>query len=210
MFDMLVTSPCPRLAIQQIAFAALSRRATAAFKVPRLPTCAISLGSSAVTKEMRAPTGVSLPSLYDGNNRQQQLGPKGSESFFMNKQGLKIATYFWPSEAAHNTRAVVIAVHGHGAHSQNEWLRRQVSSASMHSTASASIPYTPSLIRDLANRRSTMDPGLKPSTRQDSQCVALTNKGWGSLRVHVTSDAMLNHLTTMFATCCSYESNALA
>lgn len=43
----------------------------------------------------------------------------------MNKQGLKIATYFWPSEAATNTKAVVIAVHGHGAHSQNEWLRRQ-------------------------------------------------------------------------------------
>ena len=76
---------------------------------------------------MRAPTGVSHPSLYDGSDRQQQLGPRGSESFFVNKQGLKIATYFWPSEAANNPKAVVIAVHGHGAHSQNEWLKRQVS-----------------------------------------------------------------------------------
>ena len=75
---------------------------------------------------MRAPTGVSLPSLYDANNRQQQLGPRGVESFFVNKQGLKIATYFWPSEVSDKTKAVVLAVHGHGAHIQNEYLRRQV------------------------------------------------------------------------------------
>ena len=75
---------------------------------------------------MRAPTGVSLPSLYDANNRQQQLGPRGVESFFVNKQGLKIATYFWPSEVSDSTKAVVLAVHGHGAHIQNEYLRRQV------------------------------------------------------------------------------------
>ncbi|DBA67640.1 hypothetical protein WJX79_003355 [Trebouxia sp. C0005] len=74
---------------------------------------------------MRAPTGVSLPSLYDANNRQQQLGPRGVESFFVNKQGLKIATYFWPSEVPDNTKAVLLAVHGHGAHIQNEYLRRQ-------------------------------------------------------------------------------------
>lgn len=78
---------------------------------------------------MRGPTGVSRPSLYDSNNRQQQLGPHGSETFFINKQGLKIATYFWPSDASQDTKAVVIAVHGHGAHTQNEWLKRQVSSA---------------------------------------------------------------------------------
>ena len=75
---------------------------------------------------MRAPTGVDLPSLYDPNNRQQQLGPRGVETFFVNKQGLKIASYFWPSEAPKNTKAVVLAVHGHGAHIQNEYLRRQV------------------------------------------------------------------------------------
>ncbi len=75
---------------------------------------------------MRAPTGVSLPSLYDANNRQQQLGPRGVESFFVNKQRLKIATYFWPSEVSDKTKAVVLAVHGHGAHIQNEYLRRQV------------------------------------------------------------------------------------
>ncbi len=72
---------------------------------------------------MRAPTGVSLPSLYDAN---KQLGPTGVESFFVNKQGLKIATYFWPSEVSDKTKAVVLAVHGHGAHIQNEYLRRQV------------------------------------------------------------------------------------
>ena len=75
---------------------------------------------------MRAPTGVCMPSLYDGENRQQQLGPRGVESFFVNKQGLKIATYFWPSEAPNHTKAVVLAIHGHGAHIQNEYLKRQV------------------------------------------------------------------------------------
>ncbi len=75
---------------------------------------------------MRAPTGVTLPSLYDANNRQQQLGPRGVETFFVNKQGLKIASYFWPSEAPKNTKAVVLAIHGHGAHIQNEYLKRQV------------------------------------------------------------------------------------
>lgn len=199
-FGMLVTSLCPRLAIQRISFAALTPRATAALKLPSRPTSAIKLGSTAV---MRAPTGVGLPSLYDGNNRQQQLGPRGSESFFVNKQGLKIATYFWPSEAATNTKAVVIAVHGHGAHSQNEWLRRQVSSASIHTNASASILHALLLIRDPASRRSIADPGFRHSTRQGFQYAVLTSKGWDSLKVHATSDALLKHSTTMFVTCCN-------
>ena len=205
---LVTTSLCPRLAIQQIAFAALSRSATAAPKILRVPTCAINLGSSAVTQEMRAPTGVSLPSLYDGSHRQQQLGPRGSESFFVNKQGLKIATYFWPSEAANNPKAVVIAVHGHGAHSQNEWLRRQVSLATIRTTVSTSNPHALLLFRDQANPRSTMDPGFRPSTRQDFRFVVLISKDWGSLRVHVTSDAMLSRSTTMFVTSCNYEGNA--
>ena len=96
----------------------------------RLPHCRSNNGlvtSVGVSEAaMRAPTGVSLPSLYDENNRQQQLGPRGVESFFVNKQGLKIATYFWPSEVSDKTKAVVLAVHGHGAHIQNEYLRRQV------------------------------------------------------------------------------------
>lgn len=129
---MLRTKLSPGLVLQPCSLLSLSIRTTSAPKPSRLqvPTyCrqSIKLASSAVTRDMRAPTGVSHPSLYDGSNRQQQLGPRGSESFFVNKQGLKIATYFWPSEAASNAKAVVIAVHGHGAHSQNEWLRRQVS-----------------------------------------------------------------------------------
>lgn len=75
---------------------------------------------------MRAPTGVKHASLYDENNRQQQLGPSGVETYFVNKQGLKIATYFWPSSTPASTKAVVLLVHGHGAHTQIEYLRRQV------------------------------------------------------------------------------------
>ena len=77
-------------------------------------------------RSMKAPTGVEHASLYDQNNRQQQLGPSGVETFFVNKQGLKIATYFWPSDAPKDTKAIVLAVHGHGAHIQNEYLKRQV------------------------------------------------------------------------------------
>ena len=55
-------------------------------------------------RSMKAPTGVEHASLYDQNNRQQQLGPSGVETFFVNKQGLKIATYFWPSDAPRDTK----------------------------------------------------------------------------------------------------------
>ena len=131
---MLRTSLLPRLVVRPSNVLYFSTATVSAPKLSRveLPIrCgqSINLASAAVPQGMRAPTGVSLPSLYDGSNRRQQLGPRGSESFFVNKQGLKIATYFWPSEAASNSKAVVIAVHGHGAHSQNEWLKRQVSSA---------------------------------------------------------------------------------
>ena len=114
-----VVTPCAR----QVAFAIQGRHGSALTCNRQSITCE----SSALIHSMRGATGVSLPSLYDGNNRKQQLGPRGSESYFVNAQGLKIATYFWPSETSSNTKAVVIAVHGHGAHTQNEWLKRQVS-----------------------------------------------------------------------------------
>ena len=125
-----------QLAIQRTLQADLSRHQKCALRssstrhlARRLAHCRNSgLVTSVHVSEaaMRAPTGVSLPSLYDANNRQQQLGSRGVESFFVNKQGLKIATYFWPSEVPNNTKAVVLAVHGHGAHIQNEYLKRQV------------------------------------------------------------------------------------
>lgn len=76
---------------------------------------------------MQAKTGVKHASLYSEHTRQDQLGPKGVESMFENRQGLKLATYFWPAHDPNNTQAVILGVHGHGAHLQNEYLKRQVS-----------------------------------------------------------------------------------
>ena len=75
---------------------------------------------------IQAKTGVRHESLYTPDSRQDQLGPHGVESVFVNQQGLKIATYFWPSVNPSQTTAVILAVHGHGAHLQNEYLKRQV------------------------------------------------------------------------------------
>lgn len=76
---------------------------------------------------MQAKTGVRHASLYSEDTRHHQLGPRGVESMFVNRQGLKLATYFWPADNPGTTKAVVLGVHGHGAHLQNEYLKRQVS-----------------------------------------------------------------------------------
>lgn len=42
-----------------------------------------------------------------------QLGPAGFFNWYENRQGLMLGTYFWPVE---KPRAVVLLLHGHGAH----------------------------------------------------------------------------------------------
>lgn len=84
-------------------------------------------GSGHRSPVMQAKTGVKHASLYSESTRQDQLGPRGVESMFVNGQGLNLAAYFWPSDNPNNTTAVVLCVHGHGAHLQNEYLKRTVS-----------------------------------------------------------------------------------
>ena len=164
---------------------------------------------------MKAPTGVEHASLYDQNNRQQQLGPSGSETFFVNKQGLKIATYFWPSDAPKDTKAVVLVVHGHGAHIQNEYLKRQVKqvvclTSHVHSNFRI-IAFESSLVRigrDLVNPKFIRALGFKPSIEQAIRFVALTSRGWAFQRVHASCAAMSSLLTIMSVTSYNSEGHA--
>ena len=71
----------------------------------------------------------SLPNLFCNEPLENQLGPHGWCSSFTNeKQGLRLASYFWPSlvEPATRPRGVVVLLHGHGAYLL-EYLRPQVS-----------------------------------------------------------------------------------
>ncbi|GAB4822633.1 hypothetical protein N2152v2_009679 [Parachlorella kessleri] len=61
-------------------------------------------------------------SFYDTVSHKSLLGEHGVEKELVNKQGLKLATYYWPAEHA---KAVLIFVHGHGAHLLFEMLRGQ-------------------------------------------------------------------------------------
>jgi alpha-beta hydrolase superfamily lysophospholipase len=51
------------------------------------------------------------------------LGSRGQHRVMVNKDGLRLQSYFWPAEDA---KAVIIFVHGHGAHLMFEILKQTV------------------------------------------------------------------------------------
>lgn len=56
---------------------------------------------------------------YHSDAGRDQLGPRGYGEYFENKDGLMVCSYFWP---AAEPKAVVLLCHGHGSHTQFEWL----------------------------------------------------------------------------------------
>ncbi|CAK0746028.1 hypothetical protein CVIRNUC_001662 [Coccomyxa viridis] len=58
--------------------------------------------------------------LFSNEPKERQLGPHGSSSSFVNAQGLRIASYYWPTPG--KAKAVVLFVHGHGAYLMHELL----------------------------------------------------------------------------------------
>lgn len=54
------------------------------------------------------------------------LGPRGQHRELVNRDGLRLQTYFWPAAAP---RAVLLFCHGHGAHLHFEVLKAQVGAA---------------------------------------------------------------------------------
>ena len=54
---------------------------------------------------------------------RQYLGPRGVHRVMENKDGLHLQSYFWPAAEA---KAVVLFVHGHGAHLMFEILNQTV------------------------------------------------------------------------------------
>ena len=128
---------------------------------------------------MQAKTGVKHASLYSTNSRHDQLGPQGVESMFVNQQGLKIATYFWPADKPSSTKAVVLGVHGHGAHLQNEYLKRQVSLQPRSGLISLQVRSGTNhnfWHRLQASPSCTKDHGYKRLTRLASLSAALTSR----------------------------------
>ena len=69
------------------------------------------------------PSGVPR-TIYDETDTALLLGPTGSETIMVNRQGLKLKRYFWaaPSNTA---KCTLLFVHGHGAHQCFELLNYQ-------------------------------------------------------------------------------------
>eukprot|EP00798_Chlamydomonas_sp_ICE-L_P010167 gene10167-8072_t len=59
----------------------------------------------------------------DAQDAEQFLGKRGVLRYWMNPQGNRIATYFWPSEKP--AKAIIVAAHGHGAYLPYEYLNSQ-------------------------------------------------------------------------------------
>ncbi|CAG9464805.1 unnamed protein product [Pedinophyceae sp. YPF-701] len=53
---------------------------------------------------------------------KQSLGPHGRQKYVYNKQGLRLATYWWPAQKPKGT---VLIVHGHGSYVDYEYLKDQ-------------------------------------------------------------------------------------
>lgn len=60
------------------------------------------------------PVGVPT-TCYDEVEAELYLGPHGQRHEMMNKDGLRLQTYFWPA-APSSAKAIVLFCHGHGAH----------------------------------------------------------------------------------------------
>jgi acylglycerol lipase len=57
---------------------------------------------------------------YDDADPALFLGPRGAQSTMVNRKGLRLKALFWPAQDA---KAVLVFVHGHGAHLMFELLR---------------------------------------------------------------------------------------
>lgn len=60
----------------------------------------------------------------DAQPRQDYLGPKGVMRYLQNKDGIRLAGYYWP--AVGSPRAVVQLVHGQGTYLAYDFLRNTV------------------------------------------------------------------------------------
>ncbi|KAK9908837.1 hypothetical protein WJX75_003567 [Coccomyxa subellipsoidea] len=60
------------------------------------------------------------PSLFSQEPKSEALGASGFQDSFVNAQGLRIASYYWPAQKS--ARAVMLFVHGHGAYLMHELL----------------------------------------------------------------------------------------
>ncbi|KAK9820098.1 hypothetical protein WJX72_006113 [[Myrmecia] bisecta] len=63
-----------------------------------------------------------MPSLFPEGPLTGQLGSKGSIGVMVNRDGLKLATYYWPATCPGPAKGVVLGVHGHGAYLFIEYL----------------------------------------------------------------------------------------
>lgn len=54
---------------------------------------------------------------------EEQLGASGWVDFVPNRQGLRLARYFWPSTADGPPKALLVLIHGHGAYLEYTFLK---------------------------------------------------------------------------------------
>lgn len=59
--------------------------------------------------------------VYDTVDPSVYMGPRGHQKDLVNRKGLKLRSYFWPAEK--DAKAVLLFVHGHGAHLHFELLK---------------------------------------------------------------------------------------
>lgn len=64
------------------------------------------------------------PHLFKNEPAENQLGPRGRRSNLINRQGLRLATYFWP--AVGEAKGVVLCVHGHAGYLMEQLLNSEV------------------------------------------------------------------------------------
>jgi hypothetical protein len=70
------------------------------------------------------------PHLFNEEPAENQLGPHGRRSNLINRQGLRLTTYFWP--AIGEAKGVVLFVHGHAAYLMEQLLLSKASLQGSH------------------------------------------------------------------------------
>lgn len=70
------------------------------------------------------------PHLFEGEPAENQLGPHGKRSNLINRQGLRLTSYFWP--AVGEAKGVLLYVHGHAAYLMEQLLLSKVSDKDLH------------------------------------------------------------------------------
>lgn len=83
----------------------------------------------------------SPPSLYGDEPLSNQMGPRGKVTTFVNAQGLRLASYYWPAE---QPRAVLQHNHGNGSYVM-ELLKSQVRSLAPSGYAASRLTPQPAM-----------------------------------------------------------------